>query len=64
MLTDESRDKLEAQNLLDMLEHEIIPMYYENPAQWLKIMKAGMTDVLPAFDSGRMAKEYYERLYT
>jgi starch phosphorylase len=63
MLTDESRDKLEAQNLLDMLEHEIIPMYYENPAQWLKMMKAGMTDVLPAFDSGRMAKEYYERLY-
>jgi starch phosphorylase len=63
VLTDESRDKLEAQNLLDMLEHEIIPMYYENPTQWLKIMKAGMTDVLPAFDSGRMAKEYYERLY-
>jgi starch phosphorylase len=63
LLTDESKDKLEAKTLLDLLEHEIVPLYYDNPTQWLKIMKASMTDVVPYFNSGRMAMEYYERLY-
>ncbi|MCW5909654.1 MAG: alpha-glucan family phosphorylase [Cyclobacteriaceae bacterium] len=62
-LTPEQRDKEEGQNLLDLLEHEIIPLYYESPAAWTTIVKAGMKDVLPFFDSGRMAQEYYEKLY-
>jgi len=64
LLTPESKDKIEAQALLDLLEKEIIPMYYDKPAQWMKVMKASMTDVLPFFDSGRMVKEYYEKLYS
>jgi starch phosphorylase len=59
----DERDKIEAQNLLNLLEYEIIPMYYENPQEWLKIMKASMNEVLPFFDAGRMADEYYQRLY-
>jgi len=62
-LTPESKDKIEAQALLDMLEQEVIPMYYDNPDQWLKMVKTSMQDVIPFFDSGRMANEYYERLY-
>jgi starch phosphorylase len=63
MLTEISRDKLEAQNLFDVLEKEILPMYYDRPEEWVKIMKGSMKDVLPFFDAGRMAREYYERLY-
>src|SRR5688572_23632504 len=63
-LTQESKDKIEAVALLDLLEKEIIPMYYDQPDQWMKVMKASMTDVLPYFDAGRMAKEYYEKLYS
>lgn len=63
LLTQESKDKLEAQALLDLLEKEIIPLYYEQPAEWLRIMKTSMKDVAPFFDAGRMAREYYERLY-
>jgi glycogen phosphorylase len=63
LLTPESKDKLEAQALLDLMEKEIIPMYYEKPEEWLKVMKGSMTDVLPYFDSGRMAREYYDKLY-
>jgi glycogen phosphorylase len=63
LLTQESKDKLEANALLDLLEKEIIPMYYDKPDQWVKIMKNSMRDVLPFFDSGRMASEYYEKLY-
>ncbi|HEY3404324.1 MAG TPA: alpha-glucan family phosphorylase [Ohtaekwangia sp.] len=62
-LTQESKDEIEATALLDLLENEITPMYYEEPEKWLKIMKNSMTDVLPQFDSGRMAREYYEKLY-
>lgn len=62
-LPQEEKDKAEAKNLLDLLEHEVIPMYYNNPEKWVEIMKAGMREVLPFFDAGRMAHEYYEKLY-
>jgi starch phosphorylase len=62
-LTQESKDKIEAHALLDLLENEIIPLYYENPDKWLNIVKTSMKDVLPQFDSGRMADEYYTKLY-
>ncbi len=62
-LPSEEKDRIEAKNLLDMLENTIIPMYYENQSQWVDIMKSSMRDVLPFFDAGRMADEYYEKLY-
>ncbi|MBT1688204.1 alpha-glucan family phosphorylase [Dawidia soli] len=64
LLTAESKDKLEGNALLDLLEHEIIPMYYEQPARWRTIMKASMSGVTPMFGSGRMADEYYTKLYS
>jgi len=62
-LTPEAKDKAEASNLLDVLSNEIIPTYYNTPSKWTDIVKAGMTDVLPFFDSGRMVDEYYEKMY-
>lgn len=62
-LSTEEKDKREAQHLLDLLEHEVIPMYYNNPDQWVGVVKNGMRDVLPFFDSCRMADEYYQKLY-
>lgn len=63
-LSQDARDKIEAKNLLDVLENEIIPMYYKSPSKWNSIVKASMKDVLPEFDSGRMANEYYQTLYS
>lgn len=62
-LTPESKDKVEAQKLLDVLEKEIIPLYYDHRDKWQDIVKTSMKDVLPYFDSGRMAQEYYDKLY-
>jgi starch phosphorylase len=62
-LPQEEKDKIEAQNLLDLLEYEIIPMYYDNKPKWQSVVKSSMRDVLPYFDSGRMADEYYQKLY-
>jgi len=59
----EEKDKMEAHYLYEVLENEIIPTYYKNQKKWLQIMKNSMTDVLPYFDSGRMAEEYYEKMY-
>lgn len=58
-----AQDEADAQRLYDLLEYEIIPMYYENKDQWLSIVKNGMQDIVPYFDSNRMAQEYYEKLY-
>lgn len=62
--TQEAKDKADTQTLLDLLEHEIIPLYYNNPTKWLKIMRNSMKDVTPEFDSGRMVREYYTELYS
>lgn len=56
-------DEQDANNLYDLLENVIIPMYYNNNAAWIEIVKNGMKDIIPQFDSIRMAKEYYELLY-
>ena len=57
------QDVQDAQHLYDILERKIIPMYYKQPRAWVRIMKQSMKDVLPKFDSKRMADEYYRKLY-
>ncbi len=57
------QDQLDLQNMLNILEDEIIPAYYENKEKWVSIMKSSMQDVVPYFDSDRMAYQYYEKLY-
>ncbi|MGI4740663.1 MAG: alpha-glucan family phosphorylase [Janthinobacterium lividum] len=61
-LPDNEKDTIEANTLYDVLE-KAVSLYYDQPQQFLKVVKAGMKDVEPAFESGRMAKEYYEQLY-
>jgi starch phosphorylase len=60
----EKQAVLENRSLLDILENEIVPLYYTEPTEWLKIVKQSMRDVVPFFDSNRMANEYYEKLYS
>ena len=60
---DHAQDDLDSANLYDLLEKEVRPMYYDYPERWLEIIKNGMRDIIPQFDSNRMAKEYYELLY-
>ena len=62
-LPDHVKDDQEASTLLDVLENTVVPMYYDQPKQFLKVVKTAMKDVEPAFESGRMAREYYELLY-
>jgi starch phosphorylase len=57
------KDSLEASNLLHILETEVLFSYYRNREKWLSIVKRAAADVVPAFESGRMANEYYKKMY-
>ena len=57
------QDKLDNKNMMDILEQTILPMYYNKPQKWIKIVKNAMTEIEIEFDSGRLAKEYYELMY-
>ena len=59
----EEQDYEDNKNLMDILEDDIIPIYYDKPELWTQIMKTAMFDVIPFFDSGRMANEYYTKMY-
>ena len=62
-LPEHVQDEKDALSLYDLLEKEVIPMYYDYPARWTGIIKEGLRDIIPYFDSGRLAAEYYEKLY-
>jgi starch phosphorylase len=57
------QDEFDRLNIMDVLENEILPMYYDEPKQWLAVVKNSMKEVIPFFDSDRMADEYYQKLY-
>jgi glycogen phosphorylase len=56
-------DRQENSNLMETLEKVVLPMYYKDQPQWLSIVKQAAKDVVPAFESGRMANDYYEIMY-
>lgn len=62
-LSNDEKDHKEAESLMDTLENTILPMYYNDQTKWLSIIKTAAADVAPAFDSGRMADEYYNIMY-
>lgn len=57
------KDRLENVSLMQTLENTVLPMYYNNRQQWLSILKMASVDVDPAFESGRMAQQYYQQMY-
>jgi starch phosphorylase len=63
-LTDHEQDQIDANNMYNILEKEVIPLYYNNPDRWQMMVENSMKDVIPYFDSDRLADEYYKKLYT
>ena len=57
------QDNFDAQNIYQILENEIIPVYYGQPDKWWDIVIESMKDVSPKFHSDRMADEYYRKMY-
>ncbi len=62
-MTVPEQDEYDLNQLYDILQNQILPLYYEQKDAWRQVLKNGMRDVRVQFDSGRMATEYYEKLY-
>ncbi len=63
-LSDVEKDNLENVHLMDILESTVLPTYYDDPAKWSGILKKAAGDINPSFESTRLAREYYELMYT
>ncbi|QHT70307.1 alpha-glucan family phosphorylase [Rhodocytophaga rosea] len=59
----DQQDNEDYERMMDILEKEILPVYYDKPDKWRQIVKRSMSDVSPMFDSDRMVHEYYKKLY-
>ncbi len=58
----------EAQELLDILEYEVIPLYYNRNRQgysegWIKKAKASMRSLIPRYGAERMVMDYVRKFY-
>ncbi len=61
-------DRRDAEALYDLLEREIIPLYYRVsghgvPTGWTRVMKETIKSNAPKFSARRMVKEYVEKFY-
>jgi len=66
--TVEFQSAVDANSLYQLLENQIIPLYYAKPdgklpLAWLQLMRESIRSVTPVFNTHRMVKEYTERLY-
>src|SRR3569832_2222157 len=64
----ERRDAREAEMLLDTLEEEVVPLYYDRKdsaysAEWVRRSKRAMSTVIPRFNMDRVLFDYTRGLY-
>jgi len=57
------QDAYDLEKIYEILNNQVIPIYYDNYDTWRQITKNGMRDVRFQFDSNRMAHEYYDIIY-
>jgi len=62
------QDFMESNSLYELLEKEIVPMFYDRgsdglPRRWIAMMKSSMESCCPVFNTNRMVREYAERFY-
>jgi starch phosphorylase len=68
-LVGEAHDAAEAKQLMDLLEFDILPLFFDRddqgrPARWLECVADSIETMAPRFSAQRMVREYAERLYT
>ncbi len=59
----------EAKDLLDIIENEAIPRYFERDGRgyserWVKMSKASMRTIIPNYNAQRMAMDYLNKFYS
>jgi starch phosphorylase len=64
----DQRDEADARSMYDILENQIIPLYYQRtidnvPAEWMVMVKESLRTLVPQFSMRRMLREYMSKLY-
>jgi len=62
-LSASDRDRHDLLGFYSIMKEQILPLYYDEPDGWGKIVLNSMNDVVPFFDADRMADEYYKKIY-
>ncbi len=61
------RDQLEAAAIYDLLEHEVLPLFYDRPdglpRDWIQMVKHNLVSLGPAVLATRMVRDYTEGYY-
>jgi starch phosphorylase len=62
------RSRIEAEELLDILERDVLPLYYQRdaggvPREWIAMARHSMASILPRYTSERMVLDYLRRFY-
>jgi starch phosphorylase len=65
---DDTTDISDADSLYDLLEREVVPLYYKRddrdaPLEWLERSKQAIASVSPEFNAQRMVKDYVQMFY-
>ncbi|MFA7388254.1 MAG: alpha-glucan family phosphorylase [Thiohalobacteraceae bacterium] len=63
------RDREESNELLDIIERRVIPLYYQRNGHgysegWVQMSKASIKSILPQFNSQRMVMDYVRDFYS
>jgi starch phosphorylase len=64
----EYQDEVESNALYDLLEKEVVPLFYDRtsdglPRGWVAVMKGSIRTVCPVYNTDRMVSEYTQRFY-
>ena len=62
------QDEFDAESLYSLLEHEVVPLFYDRdvdglPRGWIAMMKQSIRVLAPVFSGDRMVKQYTEHFY-
>ncbi|MEY2452150.1 MAG: glycogen phosphorylase [Acidimicrobiaceae bacterium] len=65
---EERRDELEANSLFEILERQIVPLFYERfqgpvPRRWVRRIKTAFRSLGPEVTAARMVRDYTQLLY-
>jgi len=64
----EEQDLVESEALYEILEQEVVPMFYDRgrdglPRKWIARMQSAIRTICPVFNTYRMVQEYTDRCY-
>jgi len=65
---DARRNREDSQTLYELLQDQVIPMYYRRnelgfSPEWVRMAKRSIATLLPQFNSNRMVREYVDKFY-